>query len=68
MLALPADGADVETPAAVRGRIPAGGAGRRAAAKRGRVSVEDIDQRRLILLEEGHCLRDQALAFCAAQN
>ena len=25
----------------------------------------DIDQSRLILLEDGHCLRDQALAFCA---
>ena len=31
-----------------------------------RVSAKDVDQRRLILLEEGHCLRDQALAFCAA--
>ena len=30
-----------------------------------RVAVEDIDQGRLILLEDGHCLRDQALAFCA---
>jgi LysR family transcriptional regulator, hydrogen peroxide-inducible genes activator len=29
-----------------------------------RVSAQDIDQQRLILLEEGHCLRDQALAFC----
>jgi LysR family hydrogen peroxide-inducible transcriptional activator len=28
------------------------------------VSPDDIDQQRLILLEEGHCLRDQALAFC----
>ena len=32
---------------------------------RSRVGVEDVDQSRLILLEEGHCLRDQALAFCA---
>jgi LysR family hydrogen peroxide-inducible transcriptional activator len=31
-----------------------------------RVSAQDVDQRRLILLEEGHCLRDQALAFCAS--
>jgi LysR family transcriptional regulator, hydrogen peroxide-inducible genes activator len=31
-----------------------------------RVDAEDIDQSRLILLEDGHCLRDQALAFCAA--
>jgi LysR family hydrogen peroxide-inducible transcriptional activator len=29
------------------------------------VSAQDIDQSRLILLEDGHCLRDQALAFCA---
>jgi LysR family hydrogen peroxide-inducible transcriptional activator len=28
------------------------------------VNVEDIDHERLILLEEGHCLRDQALAYC----
>jgi len=32
------------------------------------VAVEDVDQRRLILLEEGHCLRDQALAFCGTAN
>jgi LysR family transcriptional regulator, hydrogen peroxide-inducible genes activator len=31
----------------------------------GRVAIADVDRRRLILLEEGHCLRDQALAFCA---
>ena len=30
-----------------------------------RIAVSDIDQSRLILLEDGHCLRDQALAFCA---
>jgi LysR family hydrogen peroxide-inducible transcriptional activator len=30
-----------------------------------RVAVGDIDQSRLILLEDGHCLRDQALALCA---
>lgn len=30
-----------------------------------RVAADDIDQDRLILLEDGHCLRDQALAFCA---
>jgi len=31
-----------------------------------RVSQHDIDTKRLILLEEGHCLRDQALALCAS--
>jgi len=34
-------------------------------ARRGRVNPRDIDRQRLILLEEGHCLRDQALAYCA---
>src|SRR5262245_47511634 len=29
------------------------------------VRADDIDMARLILLEEGHCLRDQALAFCS---
>jgi LysR family hydrogen peroxide-inducible transcriptional activator len=33
-----------------------------------RVAAEDIDQSRLILLEDGHCLRDQALAFCATSR
>jgi LysR family transcriptional regulator, hydrogen peroxide-inducible genes activator len=28
------------------------------------VNVDEIDHERLILLEEGHCLRDQALAYC----
>ncbi|HET7804045.1 MAG TPA: hydrogen peroxide-inducible genes activator [Pseudolabrys sp.] len=65
MLALPVDGADVETlklfDDAFLLAVPAGD----PLPERGRVSVDDIDQRRLILLEEGHCLRDQALAFCA---
>ena len=32
------------------------------------LKADDVDQRRLILLEEGHCLRDQALAFCATKR
>ncbi len=64
MLALPADGADVEIlrlfddPFLLA--LPA------ADPLHGRVAAEDVDRRQLILLEEGHCLRDQALAFCAA--
>jgi len=66
MLALPVEGADVETlplfddPFLLA--LPAG----EPLPMSGRVTVDDVDQRRLILLEEGHCLRDQALAFCAA--
>ena len=64
MLALPADGADNETlplfddPFVLA--VPAGD----PLPARSRVGVADVDQSRLILLEEGHCLRDQALAFC----
>lgn len=32
------------------------------------VTARDINQRRLILLEEGHCLRDQALSFCSTRG
>jgi LysR family transcriptional regulator, hydrogen peroxide-inducible genes activator len=32
------------------------------------VHADDVDLARLILLEEGHCLREQALAFCAGDR
>jgi LysR family hydrogen peroxide-inducible transcriptional activator len=68
MLALPADGADMETLAlfddAFLLAVPAAD----VLSARYRVGVEDVDQHRLILLEEGHCLRDQALAFCATSR
>jgi LysR family transcriptional regulator, hydrogen peroxide-inducible genes activator len=68
MLALPADGADMETLAlfddAFLLAVPAAD----VLSARSRVGVEDVDQHRLILLEEGHCLRDQALAFCATSR
>jgi len=65
MLALPVDDTDAETLALFDDpfllAVPAGDPLRAR-----RVTVDDVDRRRLILLEEGHCLRDQALAFCAA--
>jgi LysR family transcriptional regulator, hydrogen peroxide-inducible genes activator len=64
MLALPVEGGDVETLPLFSDpfflAVPAGD----PLPARKRVSIEDVDQSRLILLEEGHCLRDQALAFC----
>ena len=33
--------------------------------KRERVQVSDLEGERLLLLEEGHCLREQALAVCS---
>ena len=65
MLALPAEGADVETLALFDDAFLLAVPVADALPTRSRVGVEDVDQRRLILLEEGHCLRNQALAFCA---
>jgi len=36
--------------------------------ERRRVTASDVNARRLILLAEGHCLRDQALAYCAKRS
>ena len=65
MLALPVADAEIETirlfddPFLLA--VPAGD----PLPETARVSARQIDQQRLILLEEGHCLRDQALAYCA---
>lgn len=68
MLALPAEDGDVETlPLFTDAFLLAVPADDALPAKR-RVDIADVDQRRLILLEEGHCLRDQALAFCATKR
>ncbi len=68
MLALPAEGVDVETlPLFTDAFLLAVPASDPQPGKR-RINVADVDQRRLILLEEGHCLRDQALAFCATKR
>ena len=68
MLALPAEDADVETlplfTDAFLLAVPAAD----PLPAHSRIDVADVDQRRLILLEEGHCLRDQALAFCATKR
>jgi LysR family hydrogen peroxide-inducible transcriptional activator len=65
MLALPLAEPDIDTVALFEDlfllAVPASDPRQETA----RVAAEDIDQSRLILLEDGHCLRDQALAFCA---
>jgi LysR family hydrogen peroxide-inducible transcriptional activator len=68
MLAMPVDGTDIETqPLFDDPFLLAVPAADPLPANR-RVAVEDVDRRRLILLEEGHCLRDQALAFWASSS
>jgi LysR family hydrogen peroxide-inducible transcriptional activator len=68
MLALPVNAAEVETMRLFDDRFLLAMPAAEALPARSRVGVEDIDQRRLILLEEGHCLRDQALAFCSTKR
>ena len=36
--------------------------------ERARVRARDVNARRLVLLEEGHCLRDQALIYCGERT
>jgi LysR family transcriptional regulator, hydrogen peroxide-inducible genes activator len=36
--------------------------------ERTRVKPRDVNARRLLLLEEGHCLRDQALIYCGERD
>jgi LysR family hydrogen peroxide-inducible transcriptional activator len=67
LLALPVEGADVEILQLFEDpfllAVPADDP-----MPRRRVAIADVDRSRLILLEEGHCLRDQALAFCGSAS
>jgi LysR family hydrogen peroxide-inducible transcriptional activator len=64
LVALPVDHPDIETMVIGEDRfllaVPAGRPGEFNA----RVSLDALDGERLLLLDEGHCLRDQALAAC----
>ena len=68
MLALPFEEPELESVSLFEDpfllAVPAADAQPRAA----RITSADIDLDRLILLEEGHCLRDQALAFCGQRR
>ena len=70
LLALPLDESEIESAALFDDpfllAVPAREARPDGRLNGSRVDARDIDQQRLILLEEGHCLRDQALAFCGA--
>jgi LysR family transcriptional regulator, hydrogen peroxide-inducible genes activator len=68
LLAMPAESADVETLSLFDDPFLLALPTADPLPAQGRVAVKDVDQRRLILLEEGHCLRDQTLAFCGTAN
>lgn len=68
LLALPVKHPDVETVALFQDRfvlaMPAG----HTLSGRVRATPELIEHQRLLLLEEGHCLRDQALTYCSLKH
>jgi LysR family hydrogen peroxide-inducible transcriptional activator len=67
LLALPVEHADVDTISLFKDRFLLAASADEPMPRRP-LKAEDVDQHRLILLEEGHCLRDQALAFCATKR
>jgi LysR family hydrogen peroxide-inducible transcriptional activator len=66
MLALPAEGADVDSMKLFDDAFLLAAPAADPLPARRPATIDDVDQRRLILLKEGHCLRDQALALCGA--
>lgn len=65
LLALPVDQPDIESLQLFEDRFLLAVPADDPLRERARVSAHDVDERNLVLLEEGHCLRDQALAYCA---
>jgi LysR family hydrogen peroxide-inducible transcriptional activator len=64
LLALPVEHPSIETLALFQDRFLLAVPASRAIAKNVRATPDLLREDRLLLLEEGHCLRDQALAFC----
>lgn len=65
MLALPVERADLETLQLFEDRFLLAVPADDPLPERARATVGDVAKRELLLLEEGHCLRDQALVYCA---
>ena len=64
LLALPFDYPDIETLKLFDDRFLLAMPRNRRISSRIRATTDLMKEDRLLLLEEGHCLRDQALAFC----
>ncbi|MGF1477331.1 MAG: LysR substrate-binding domain-containing protein [Geminicoccaceae bacterium] len=64
LLALPLDRSDIETFTVVEDRFVLAVPDQEAADPLGPTPLDRFRDHRLLLLEEGHCLRDQAVAFC----
>lgn len=68
LLALPIKHNDVEIEQLFEDRFVVALSGEREITEDVRATPEFVEHERLLLLEEGHCLRDQALAYCELQQ
>ncbi len=68
LLALPVDAAGLETIALFEDRFLLATAVDAPAPRRKRARTDALDDAPLLLLEEGHCLREQALSFCSLRS
>jgi LysR family hydrogen peroxide-inducible transcriptional activator len=67
LLALEADIGDVEREVIARDEfVLAAPPGHRLAARKSPVALSELRGESLLLLDDGHCLREQALAFCSS--
>ena len=68
LLALPLEKTEFETVVLFRDRFLFAVPADDPLPERARVKPRDVNARRLVLLEEGHCLRDQALTYCGERE
>lgn len=68
LLALPVDEAGLETMPLFEDRFLLATAPDAPHSKRKRARIDELDDAPLLLLEEGHCLREQALSFCSLRS
>jgi LysR family transcriptional regulator, hydrogen peroxide-inducible genes activator len=68
LLALPINNPDIETLPIFDDRFLLAVPSSKKLSGRVRATRDMVESNRLLLLEEGHCLRDQALAYCSLQQ
>ncbi|MEE8253768.1 MAG: LysR substrate-binding domain-containing protein, partial [Hyphomicrobium sp.] len=68
LLALPINHPEIETLALFDDRFLLALPHERRLSARARATSDLLEHERLLLLEEGHCLRDQALSYCNLQQ
>lgn len=68
LLALPVKHSDIEVEPLFEDRFLLALSGDREVSSDVRATPEFVQGERLLLLEEGHCLRDQALSYCELQQ